>query len=185
MRRSTDHKAVSHGTERTGTTTTTCRPEEASTAGSKPVLDPSSDIPQRRLSARQQGHPNDWAVQPGYSSGASSLDGSSGLSSDEEGSERGRASSGGLPSARNALDRSKHSERLALGELRQEMVENGDICQMVVRIETSFGKPIEETFDGVHDGPVLGSGVAGVVRLVTHRATGLKYAVKVLDLGEC
>jgi calcium-dependent protein kinase len=29
----------------------------------------------------------------------------------------------------------------------------------------------------------LGSGISGLVRLVTHRATGLKYAVKCLDLG--
>jgi serine/threonine protein kinase len=35
----------------------------------------------------------------------------------------------------------------------------------------------------VHNGPVLGSGISGLVRLVTHKATGLKYAVKVLDLG--
>jgi calcium-dependent protein kinase len=32
------------------------------------------------------------------------------------------------------------------------------------------------------DGDVLGSGVSGVVRLVTHKATGVKYAVKCLDL---
>lgn len=47
----------------------------------------------------------------------------------------------------------------------------------------SFGQPIEEVYDGVHDGPVLGSGVSGIVRLVTHRATNVKYAVKVLDVG--
>ena len=29
----------------------------------------------------------------------------------------------------------------------------------------------------------MGSGVSGIVRLVTHRATGVKYAVKCLDLG--
>ena len=46
-----------------------------------------------------------------------------------------------------------------------------------------FGKPIEEVYNGVHDGPVLGSGISGLVRLVTHKATGLKYAVKCLDLG--
>jgi hypothetical protein len=49
--------------------------------------------------------------------------------------------------------------------------------------QTPFGKPIEEIYDGVHDGPVLGSGVSGIVRLVAHRATGIKYAVKCLDIG--
>ena len=50
-------------------------------------------------------------------------------------------------------------------------------------LQSSFGQPIEDVYDGVHDGPVLGSGVSGIVRLVTHRATNVKYAVKVLDVG--
>lgn len=61
--------------------------------------------------------------------------------------------------------------------------EVGDLRQNVVHFEVPFGKPIEEVYDGVHNGPVLGSGISGLVRLVTHKATGIKYAVKVLDLG--
>lgn len=57
------------------------------------------------------------------------------------------------------------------------------MSERVVHIEVPFGKPIEEVYTGVHDGPVLGSGISGLVRLVTHKATGLKYAVKCLDLG--
>ena len=53
----------------------------------------------------------------------------------------------------------------------------------VVHIEVPFGKPIEEVYDGVNDGMVLGSGVSGLVRLVKHKATGVEYAVKCLDLG--
>jgi len=53
----------------------------------------------------------------------------------------------------------------------------------LVRIEVPFGKPIEEVYDGVHDGPVLGSGISGIVRLVRHRATQVAYAVKCLDLA--
>ncbi len=53
----------------------------------------------------------------------------------------------------------------------------------LVLCKTPFGKPIEEIYDGVHHGPVLGSGVSGVVRLCTHRATTVQYAVKCLDLG--
>ena len=49
--------------------------------------------------------------------------------------------------------------------------------------QVPFGKPIEEVYDGVHDGPVLGTGISGQVRLVSHKATGLQYAVKCLDLG--
>lgn len=49
--------------------------------------------------------------------------------------------------------------------------------------QVPFGKPIEEVYNGVHDGPVLGSGISGLVRLATHKATGLKYAVKCLDLS--
>ena len=49
--------------------------------------------------------------------------------------------------------------------------------------QTPFDTPIEEIYNGVLDGKVLGSGVSGIVRLVTHRTTGVKYAVKCLDLG--
>lgn len=35
----------------------------------------------------------------------------------------------------------------------------------------------------MHDGPVLGSGISGIVRLVKHRATQVSYAVKCLDLA--
>ena len=35
----------------------------------------------------------------------------------------------------------------------------------------------------MHDGEILGSGISGVVRLVAHKVTGVKYAVKCLDLG--
>jgi calcium-dependent protein kinase len=34
----------------------------------------------------------------------------------------------------------------------------------------------------VLDGKVLGTGVSGTVRRIVHRATGIKYAVKCLDL---
>jgi calcium-dependent protein kinase len=49
--------------------------------------------------------------------------------------------------------------------------------------QTDYGRPIEEIYDGVHDGTVLGSGVSGIVRRVKHRKTGVNYAVKCLDLG--
>jgi len=38
-------------------------------------------------------------------------------------------------------------------------------------------------YDGIHTGPILGSGVSGIVRLVKHSRTGIEYAVKCLDLG--
>jgi hypothetical protein len=75
------------------------------------------------------------------------------------------------------------NSRVGLDEMIEDRREMGDICQNVVHIEVPFGKPIEEVYDGVHSGPVLGSGISGLVRLVTHKATGLKYAVKVLDLA--
>ena len=53
----------------------------------------------------------------------------------------------------------------------------------LVRIEVPLGKPIEEVYEGVHDGPVLGSGISGIVRLVKHRTTQVSYACKCLDLA--
>jgi len=60
----------------------------------------------------------------------------------------------------------------------------GDLVNTnLVRIEVPLGKPIEEVYEGVHDGPVLGSGISGTVRLVKHRATQVNYAVKCLELA--
>jgi len=53
----------------------------------------------------------------------------------------------------------------------------------LVRIEVPLGKPIEEVYEGVHDGVVLGSGISGIVREVKHRTTQVSYAVKCLDLA--
>jgi hypothetical protein len=72
---------------------------------------------------------------------------------------------------------------IGLDEMIETRRENGDLGQNVVHIEVPFGKPIEEVYEGVHSGPVLGSGISGLVRLVTHKATGVQYAVKCLDLG--
>jgi hypothetical protein len=72
---------------------------------------------------------------------------------------------------------------IGLDEMIEDRREMGNIRQNVVHIEVPFGKPIEEVYEGVHSGPVLGSGISGLVRLVTHKATGIKYAVKVLDLA--
>mmetsp|Transcript_5770 Transcript_5770/g.11541 ORF Transcript_5770/g.11541 Transcript_5770/m.11541 type:complete len:798 (-) Transcript_5770:24-2417(-) len=124
---------------------------------------PASKAPKTTTDRRAE-----FAIRPGYSSGASSYDGSVG-GDDIDGEQDMRVS--------------RHSDILALSDLRQEMVAEGDLTKTVVRIESSFGQPIEDVYDGVHDGPVLGSGVSGIVRLVTHRATNVKYAVKVLDVG--
>ena len=73
-----------------------------------------------------------------------------------------------------------HSDsRVGLHEIISGDLKNPNL----VRIEVPLGKPIEEVYEGVHDGPVLGSGISGIVRLVTHRKTGVKYAVKCLDLA--
>jgi hypothetical protein len=77
-----------------------------------------------------------------------------------------------------------HSTSLiGLDTMMEELRTEGNLPSNMVHMEVPFGKPIEEVYDGVHFGPVLGSGISGLVRLVTHKATGLKYAVKVLDLG--
>ena len=78
----------------------------------------------------------------------------------------------------------KHStSAIGLDEMMEDRREFGTLGQNVVHMEVPFGKPIEEVYDGIHNGPVLGSGISGMVRLATHKATGIKYAVKVLDLG--
>jgi calcium-dependent protein kinase len=73
----------------------------------------------------------------------------------------------------------RRSSKLGLDDLKCGERKNHNL----VRIEVPLGKPIEEVYQGVHDGDVLGSGVSGIVRRVTHRATQVQYAVKCLDLA--
>ena len=75
------------------------------------------------------------------------------------------------------------SSKVGLDEMIEDRRADGNLRENVVHIEVPFGKPIEEVYDGIQSGLVLGSGISGTVRLVTHKATGIKYAVKVLDLG--
>jgi calcium-dependent protein kinase len=142
-------------------------------------------------SPKQNRYKREWGVRPGYSSGASS---NGGDDNDNDSVNSSQHSSRSLPAAALVGKSAKeyvsvihrtgsHPDLLALDTLRQTIVDQGGLTEAVVRIATPFGKPIEEIYDGVHDGPVLGSGVSGLVRLILHRATGLKYAVKILDLG--
>jgi len=73
---------------------------------------------------------------------------------------------------------------LGLDKLIDDRREEGDLRNNIVHIEVPFGKPIEEVYDGVHDGKILGSGISGTVRLCSHKSTGIKYAVKCLDLDQ-
>ena len=91
---------------------------------------------------------------------------------------------------KNYLDKSSHKKTLTtrpsavgLDQMIESRREEGNLTNNVVHIEVPFGKPIEEVYSGVHDGPVLGSGVSGIVRLVTHKESGAQYAVKCLDIG--
>lgn len=45
-----------------------------------------------------------------------------------------------------------------------------------------FGKTVEQVYDGVHDGKVLGDGVNGEVRKVIHKETGEMFALKRLNM---
>jgi len=97
------------------------------------------------------------------------------------GNLRERDLSGSHHSRCNTLASS--SSVLGLDQMIDDRKTGGDLKNNIVHMEVPFGKPIEEVYDGVHDGPVLGSGISGLVRLCTHTATGAKYAVKCLDLG--
>jgi hypothetical protein len=117
-----------------------------------------------------------------YASGASTPE----YNSDNEDESAARANEAHARFERKASNPkclSHSASKVGLDEMIEDRREMGDIRQNVVHIEVPFGKPIEEVYEGIHSGPVLGSGISGLVRLATHKATGLKYAVKVLDLG--
>ena len=47
----------------------------------------------------------------------------------------------------------------------------------------SATKLVEDVYDGVYNGPILGTGAAGIVRKCKHRQTGIDFAVKCLNIG--
>eukprot|EP00551_Chaetoceros_affinis_P007316 CAMPEP_0203676442 /NCGR_PEP_ID=MMETSP0090-20130426/24550_1 /ASSEMBLY_ACC=CAM_ASM_001088 /TAXON_ID=426623 /ORGANISM="Chaetoceros affinis, Strain CCMP159" /LENGTH=545 /DNA_ID=CAMNT_0050542985 /DNA_START=161 /DNA_END=1798 /DNA_ORIENTATION=+ len=53
---------------------------------------------------------------------------------------------------------------------------------VTISVITSDRCEVESVYDGVHDGEVLGIGIGGVVRMVTHRKSGAKFALKTLSL---
>ena len=111
-------------------------------------------------------------IPSGYSSGASTPASMSSFDESDVLSDSSRRDGG------KEMERS--GSLLALNKM-----DKGDLTNNIVRLELlPFGKPIEEVYDGIHDGPILGSGLNGSVRLIKHRLTGAKYAVKCLDLSE-
>lgn len=77
---------------------------------------------------------------------------------------------------------SKSKSFVGLDTMNEVRQQEGNLMTNCIPFELPLGRAIEEVYDGVHDGEVLGSGISGVVRLATHKATGHKYAVKCLDL---
>lgn len=57
-----------------------------------------------------------------------------------------------------------------------------DVGNNCVQIVTADIATIDSVYDGVKDGKVLGYGITGLVRLITHKETGAEYAVKSLPL---
>ena len=127
----------------------------------------------------------------GGGSKASSGGGSSAASSSGGSAKAPRRNSGGSNRSVGSISESRHNPKtlsqsnsvIGLDSMIENRRETGDLTINMVHMEVPFGKPIEEVYDGVHSGPVLGSGISGLVRLVTHKATGVKYAVKCLDLN--
>jgi Protein kinase domain len=144
----------------TGGTTSTSSPEIASTTLNAALSNGSQN--------------KDYA--PGYASGGSTPVDSRSLDGSSHGRDRAN-------STNNVKVISHSNSVLGLDSMIEARREEGELKRNMVHIEVPFGKPIEEVYDGVHNGPVLGSGISGLVRLVSHKATGIKYAVKCLDLG--
>eukprot|EP00529_Nitzschia_sp_RCC80_P004108 CAMPEP_0113518152 /NCGR_PEP_ID=MMETSP0014_2-20120614/42701_1 /TAXON_ID=2857 /ORGANISM="Nitzschia sp." /LENGTH=918 /DNA_ID=CAMNT_0000415519 /DNA_START=164 /DNA_END=2920 /DNA_ORIENTATION=- /assembly_acc=CAM_ASM_000159 len=131
----------------------------------------------------QQGQqPSKSKLKPGYSSGGSSY------STEDEEEIKNAIGGGGSGDGVNNINTAAGLETSmarhdTLVNIKNELKAESDIACGVVRIETDFGREIDDVYEGVHDGLVLGTGIAGVVRKVKHRETGVNFAVKCLNLG--
>jgi len=140
-----------------------------SSPSGKPPMHPYRDTSERdNIYGKTKDNPN------GYNSGASTPSNANGM----DGSDHNVMSESGHSRTL------KHSSSvLGIDKMIEDRKNNGSLADRIVHMEVPFGKPIEEVYDGVHDGPVLGSGISGLVRLCMHKKTKGKYAVKCLDLG--
>jgi hypothetical protein len=132
---------------------------------------------------QQNGNRNNHKSGGGSGYATPSGTGSSANADDRSETSSVGSSGGGHTGRRNPKSLGHSSSVIGLDSMIESRREEGGLTANVVHMEVPFGKPIEEVYDGIHTGPVLGSGISGLVRLVTHKATGVKYAVKCLDLG--
>jgi len=138
---------------------------------------PQSDsLPSTRESSPECPEEMKDSYVPGYSSGASTP-------SPLDVSGHSNTNSMLNSSSHNPKVLKQSSSVLDLDKMISDRKVFGDLKNNIVHMEVPFGKPIEEVYDGIHDGPVLGSGISGLVRLCVHKETKAKYAVKCLDLG--
>jgi len=104
----------------------------------------------------------------------------SGLVSDDASTHSNISSSSRYSRKNGSLSHSISAVGLdTMNEIRHE---EGNLMTNMIPFELPFGRAIEDVYDGVHDGQVLGSGISGIVRQATHKSTGHLYAVKCLDL---
>lgn len=89
----------------------------------------------------------------------------------------------GCHASKTSATRTASFDILDLQNMHNDFVDSGDLSGSVVHMEIALGTPIEEVYDGVRDGEPLGEGAFGVVRKATHRATGIQYAVKCIQLN--
>lgn len=140
-----------------------------------------------------------WNSNRGYSSGASSFQ-SSGTSSHSSSSsptnhssshreekidnDRFDVAGNGTTIVNTQNLKQSQSYTNFLSSLKEDFAAHSSgLTTKVVRLETPCDTPVETVYDGVHDGLILGEGVSGVVRLITHRATGVQYAMKCLPFN--
>jgi calcium-dependent protein kinase len=134
----------------------------------------------RRENVDHDGSPGNHVVQDASHSQASS--GASRGNHIVQDDSHSEASSEPTHSTCSSKALKRSASQIGLDEFIEARKNSGDFTSKMVTIEIPFGKPIEEVYHGVHDGKVLGEGVSGKVRLVTHKATGHKFAVKCLEL---
>jgi len=84
------------------------------------------------------------------------------------------------PVALNQTTSGSETSSDVVTEVKKDIEGCSDLMKKIVRMETLYGTPIEDIYEGVHDGFILGEGAGGVVRRIRHRTTGTDFAVKCL-----
>jgi len=124
-----------------------------------------------------EGSPLEGSPRSSISFSSSSLNGSPHDSFDQPLDDHKETEYYAAPNRKRA-----HGNQIGLENIISCHRATGSLGTNIVHIEHPFGVNIDDVYSGCTSGPVLGHGKQGLVRLIEHCVTGVRFALKRIEL---